>query len=164
MIRQSLISWGEGVIEEGLAQSEGWSEIVDDLVAEGLNDEEVAALLRSRNAWLMEALNRKAEGWPYDEIVFHLVSLKATWGDVGRVLMTAGLPPADMLRSVLPCTEDEEPWAVIQAALLDGPEDADYEEVRSVVAYYVDEKEALDRMVLEGPQRARAEQRLGLSA
>ena len=163
MIRQSLVNWGEGVIEEGLSCDDGWSDIVQDLVAEGLNDDEVATLLRQREAWTAEAREMKAAGYPYDEIIFHLTSLRASWADVGLALMTAGLSPADMLRAVLPSTEEEEHWPVVQVALLNGPEDADYEEVRGVLGFFfASEEEVLGVLDLELVQRDLATQRLGI--
>lgn len=163
MIRQSLVNWGEGVIEEGLSCDDGWPDIVQDLVAEGLNDDEVATLLRQREAWTAEAREMKAEGFPYDEIIFHLASLRASWADVGRALMVVGLPPADMLRAVLPSTEGEEHWPVVQVALLDGPEDADYDEVRGVLGFYfTSDEEALATLDLDWAQRELAARRLGM--
>ena len=137
MIRGSLVNWGEGIIDEGLSNNEGWPDIVDDLVAEGFTDE---------------------------EIVFHLTTLKASWADVGRALMAVGLPPADMLRAVLPSTEEEDYWPVFQVALLDGPEDADYGEVRGVLGFVcMSEEEALGSMSLDSVQREFVTQRLGVS-
>jgi hypothetical protein len=150
------------MIEEGLFSDDGWPDIVQDLIAAGLNDGEVAALLREWEAWTAEALEMKIAGYPYDEIIFHLTTLRASWADVGRALMAAGLSPADMLRAVLPSTEGEEHWSVVQVALLDGPEDADYEEVRGVLGFYfASEEEALATLDLDGPQRELAAERLG---
>jgi hypothetical protein len=156
------LNWGEEVIEEGLACADAWSEIVEDLVAEGLNDEEVATLLRQREVWTPEAREMKAEGYPYDEIIFHLTTLRAGWADVGRALMAIGLPPADMLRVVLPSTEEEERWPVVQVALLDGPGDSDYAEVRGVLGFYFLNEEVIQTLDLNGLQREIAAQRLGL--
>jgi len=163
VIRQSLVNWGEGVIEEGLSCDDGWPDIVQDLVAEGLNDDEVATLLRQREVWTAEAREMKAEGFPYDEIISHLTSLRASWADVGWALMAVGLPPADMLRAVLPSTEGEEHWPVVQVALLDGPEDADYAEVQGVLGFFfASEEEVLRALDLESVQRDLAAQRLGI--
>ncbi len=162
MIRQSLVNLGEGMIEEGLSCDDGWPDIVQDLMAAGLNDEEVAALLRHREVWTAEAREMKTAGYPYDEIIFHLITLRASWADVGRALMAVGLSPADMLRAVLPSTEGEEHWPVMQLALTDGPEDADYEEVRGVLGFYfTSEEEALAALDLDGSRRELAAQRLG---
>jgi hypothetical protein len=104
----------------------------------------------------------KVEGYPYDEILYHLISLRASWGDVGRALMEVGLSPADMLRVVLPCADGEDRWSLIQAALLDGPEDADYGEVRGVLEFFfLTEEEILGALDVEGAQRERVAQRLG---
>jgi hypothetical protein len=106
----------------------------------------------------------KAAGYPYDEIIFHLTSLRASWADVGLALMAAGLSPADMLRAVLPSTEGEEHWPVVQVALLDGPEDADYEEVRGVLGFFfASEEEVLGVLDLELVQRDLVAQRLGIN-
>lgn len=163
MIRLSMLQSGESLIEEGRACSEAWSDIVQNLMAEGLHEEEVATLLRQRETWIAEAREMKSEGHPYDEIIFHLSTLKATWADIARALMEVGLSPADMLRAVLPCTEGEEYWSVVQAALLDGPEDADYGEVRGVLGFlFVREDEILETLDLNGMQRELVGQRLGL--
>ncbi len=162
MIRQSFVNLGEGIIEEGLFCDDGWSDIVQDLVVEGLNDAEVATLFRQREVWTAEAREMKVAGFPYDEIIFHLTTLRASWADVGRALMAVGLSPADMLRAVLPSTEGEEHWPVVQVALLDGPEDADYDEVRGVLGFYfTSEEEALAALDLDGALRELAAQRLG---
>lgn len=164
MIRQSWVNLGEDLINDSFAFDEGWPDIVQSLVAEGLSDEEIASLLRQHEAWTAEAWEMKAAGYPYDEIIFHLTTLRASWADAGRALMAVGLPPADMLRAVLPCTEEEEHWPVFQAALLDGPEDADYGEVRGVLGFFfMSEEEALGTMDLDFVQREIVAQRLGLS-
>lgn len=164
MIRRTVMSHRQAIIDEGLNALASWAEIVEDLVAAGCCDEEIAALLRSHEAWASEAAVRKVHGLPYDEIVFHLVSLRATWGDVARALMMVGLPPADMLRAVLPCTENEEPWEAIKAALVDGSDEADYDEARGVISWYVSEQDAFASLDLDDSQRAKVERRLGLSA
>ena len=150
------------MIEAGLARRKGWSVIVQDLLADALNDEEIATLMRQRNAWVEEAHEMKAEGYPYDEIVFHLTTLKASWADVGRALMVVGISPADMLRLVFPCTDGADHWPLVRAALLDGPEDANYGEVRGVLEFYfLSEEEILEAMDVEGPQRECLNNRLG---
>ncbi|GLH71317.1 hypothetical protein GETHPA_28500 [Geothrix rubra] len=151
------------MIEVGLACRQGWSVIVQDLLAEGLNDEEIATLLRQRNAWVEEAHEMKAEGYPYDEIVFHLTTLKASWDDVGRALMAVGISPADTLRVVFPCTDGYDHWPLVRAALLDGPENADYGEARGVLEFYLlSEEEILGALDLEVLQREQLIHRLEL--
>jgi len=163
MIRPSKLEWGEEVIEDCLSFEESWSETVEALEREGLNEEEVTALLRQREAWTAEARELKAEGYPYDEIIFHLTTLRAPLPDVGRALMTVGLSPADMLRVVLPFAEGDELWNVVQVALLDGPEDADYAEVRGLLGFYfMNEQEVLGALDVDDVQRRRAAERLGI--
>ena len=165
MIRHSLVSRGESIIDERLSCDEGWFDIVQNLVAEGLNDDEVTTLLRQRDAWTAEAREMKSDGFLYDEIICHLVGLRASWADVGRALMAVGLSPADMLRAVLPCTEGEEHWSAVHTALVDGPEDADYAEVRGVMGFFfMSDEEVLGTMDQGDVQRGVAAQRLGLSS
>jgi hypothetical protein len=160
-----MIQRGEGLIEEAMAREQGWYNIDRDLLAEGLNDEEVAAVLRPQEAWVAEARQMKSDGFFYDEIICHLIALRASWADVGRALMAAGLSPADMLRAALPCTEGEEHWQVIQAALVDGPEDADYTEARGVLGFFfIGEEEVLGALELDEVQRRTATKRLGVQA
>jgi hypothetical protein len=157
-----MIQRGEESLDEARASNEAWSDIVRDLLAAGLNDEEIAALLRQQDVWTVEARKMKSEGYPYDDILFRLGTLCASWADVGRALMDAGLSPADMLRAVLPSTESDEHWPVVQAALLDGPEDADYTEVRGVLEYFfMSEEEVLRTLDMDDAQRGIAAQRLG---
>ncbi len=159
------VSYGRGVVEDGLANLDGWADIVVDLRAEGLEDGEITLVLREQQAWTAEAREWKQHGFPYDEIITRLRDeLLAEWGDVAHALMEVGLPPADMLRAVLPLTEESELVLVVQAALLDGPEDADYQEVRGVLGFFFrSEEEALGVLDLDGVQREIAAQRLGLS-
>jgi hypothetical protein len=59
--------------------------------------------------------------------------------------------------------EGEDLWTVFQAALLDGPADADYGEVRGVLEFFVmNEDEILGAMDLDPAQRGMVAQRLGL--
>jgi hypothetical protein len=140
-----------------------WADVVRDLLAAGLTDEEIATLFRERQVWSAEARLMKAEGYPYDEILYHLSTLRAPWGDVGRALMDVGLSPADMLRVMLPSTDGEDHWPLVQAAILDGPEDADYGEVRGVLEFFfLPEEEILDSLDVDGAQREQVAQRLGL--
>ena len=163
MIRQGMIRNGECLIEESLACGDCWSDIVQDLLAEGLNDEEIASLLRSQDAWAMDVRRMKADGFPYEEMVFYLTTMRATWADIGRALMSAGVSPADMLRTVLPFTEGEDHWPLVQAGLLDGPEDADYAEVRGVLGFcFLNEEELLQSLDVDETHRDRVVQRLGI--
>ena len=107
----------------------------------------------------------KSDGFFYDEIICHLVALRASWADVGRALMAAGLSPADMLRAVLPCSQGEEHWSAIQAALVDGPEDADYAEARGVLGFFfMGEEEVLGALDLDEDQQKIVAERLGVQA
>jgi hypothetical protein len=64
---------------------------------------------------------------------------------------------------MLPSTDGEDHWPLVQAALLDGPEDADYGEVRGVLEFFfLAEEEILGALEVEGAQRERLAQRLGL--
>jgi hypothetical protein len=68
-----------------------------------------------------------------------------------------------MLRVMLPSTDGEDHWPLVQAALLDGPEDADYGEVRGVLEFFfLPEEEILDSLDVDGAQREQVAQRLGL--
>ena len=161
MIRQSLLQWGEDVLQDGLAHQESWADIVQGLTVEGLNRDEVAELLRRHNAWVSDAREMKTEGYPYDEIIFHLTTLRASWAEIGRALMAVGLPPADMLRAVLPSTHSEEHWPVIQVALLEGPEGSDFAEVAGVMEFFfLSAKELLESIDLDPIQRERLVKRL----
>ena len=105
----------------------------------------------------------KVDGYPYDEIVFQLVSLNATWGEVGRALMEAGLRPADMLRVVLPLMDGSGYWSLVQVALLEGPEDADYLEARGVMDFFlITKEEVLASLEVNGVMRTQVVRRLGL--
>ena len=164
MIRKSLIHLGESPIDKGGANDEGWwTAIVQDLVAAGLNDDEGATLLRQREAWIAEAREMLAEGYPYDEIIFHLSTIRASWAEVGRALMAVGVPPSEMLRAVLPLTEGKTHWSVVQVALLEGPEEADFGEVCGMLAFFfISREEALETLDLNGIQREIVARRLGI--
>ncbi|MBP1625963.1 MAG: hypothetical protein H6Q00_438 [Holophagaceae bacterium] len=172
MIRSNKLYVGAVIIEDaedqeapaGVLRGSLWLDVIRELRAAGLSEEEVQELLRQREVWGTEARLMKAEGYPYEEILSHLVALKAPWGDVGRALMEAGLSPADMLRAVLPSTDGEDHWPLVQAALLDGPEDADYSEVRGVLEYFfLVEEEILGSLDVDEVQRAQLRERLGVS-
>lgn len=158
------VSYGQGVVEDGLANLDGWADIVLDLRAEGLEEGEITLVLREQQAWTAEAREWKMHGFPYDEIITHLKDeLLAEWGDVARALMEAGLPPADMLRAVLPLTEEAELLPVVYAALLDGPEDSDYQEVRGVLGFFFASEEVLIKALdLDATQSGMAVQRLSI--
>jgi len=160
----ALVSLGLEVVEEALANLEGWADIVVDLRAEGLEDEEIRLVLRERQAWVAEAREWKQHGFPYDAIITQLRDeLLAEWGDVARALMEAGLSPADMLRVVFPCTEESELIPVVQAVLLDGPEDADYPEAREVLGFFFQsEEEVLKALNLDPTELGKAAPRLSI--
>lgn len=150
------------MIEAGLACRKGWSVIVQDLLVEGFNDEEISTLMRQRNSWVEEAREMKSEGYPNDEIAFHLTTLKASWADVGLALLAVGISPANILRLVFPWTDGDDHWPLVRAVLLDGPEDADYGEVMGVLKFYfLSKEEILGALGVEGPQRERLINRLG---
>ncbi len=159
-MRQYMVNMGEAVVEDGLLHEDGWVAIAEDLATEGLVDEEIAALLRQHGAWEAEAREMKLAGYPYEEIACHLLTLKATWMDVAMTFLAVGLPAADMLRAILPFLEGEECWPVVRAALLDGTDDSDLEEVRGVLGYYFEgEKEVLAAANLNDAQRESITQR-----
>ncbi len=171
MIRSNKLFVGAVIIEdaedceapEGVIRGSLWLDVIRELKVAGLSEEEVQELLRQREVWGREARLMKAEGYPYDEILCHLIALRAPWGDAGRALMEAGLSPADMLRVMLPSTDGEDHWPLVQAALLDGPEDADYGEARGVLEYFfLVEEEILGALDVEGVQREQVALRLGL--
>jgi hypothetical protein len=146
---ENHLHWGEDCIQEGLARQATWYEIIQDLVDGGCSENEVAMLLRQRDLWVTEAREMKAEGYPYDDILYELTTvLKATWTDVARVLMEVGVTPADTLRLVLPLMEGDDYWAVVQPAMMDGPEDADYDEVCNVVSFFLSEEAAFGKLEL----------------
>lgn len=164
-MRQYMVNLGDSVVEDGLAHEDGWIAIVEDLAAEGLDDEEIAALLRQREAWEAEAREMKLAGFPYDEIACHLLTLKATWMDVAMAFLAVGLPAADMLRAILPFLEGEECWPVVRVALLDGTDDSDLEEVRGVLGYFFGaEEEVLAAVNLNDAQRESITQRWEVNA
>lgn len=151
-------------VEEARASFEGWTDIVADLRREGIEAGIIHQVLQEHHAWTAEACEWKACGFPYDELALHLrEQLAAEWRDVARALMEAGLPPADMLRVVLPLLEADESMPIVQAALLEGPEDADYGEVCGVLEFFFpDEADILGSLDVEGAQLECLEQRLGL--
>ncbi len=159
-MRQYMVNLGDSVVEDGLAHEDGWVAIVEDLAAEGLDDEEIAALQRQREAWEADAREMKLAGFPDDEIACHLLTLKATWMDVAMAFLAVGLPAADMLRAILPFLEGEECWPVVRAALLHGMDDSDLMEVRGVLGYFFSgEEEVLAAANLSDAQRQSLTQR-----
>lgn len=149
MIHETQLQWGEACIQDGLARKATWYDIIQDLMDSGCTEEEVVALLRQQDVWVAEAREMKAEGYPYDDILYELnVVLKATWADVARALMEVGTTPADMLRMVLPTMEGEDYWSVVNPALMDGPADTDFGEICSVVNYFVSEEAAFGKLEL----------------
>ena len=155
---------GEEWIQEGLANLEGWSDMVQDLARVGFTDEEIGGLLRPHEAWTAEAREMKAAGYPYDEILFHLRTLKATWADAARALLRAGLSPADMLRVVLPATEGDGALPVIEVAWLEAPGGTDEEEVRGVLAYFGFDEGAMRNPHTGSPRHDETTQRRGFQA
>jgi len=159
-----MLKRGAHIVQKGLDRQEDWVCITLELLEAGLSGEDVASLLRPRRAWIEEAQAMKEEGYPMDDIIHHLWALHATWEDVARALLMVELSPAEVLQNVLPYADDGEQGSVIQAALLDGPEEADYGEVRDVLRFFfLTEEEALETMDLDGIQGEIVAQRLGLS-
>ncbi len=164
MIRAKMISYGKDIADDERACDFEWPDIVRELRREGLSDPEINLVLGERSAWVEQARLMKGAGYPYDEMVFQLREMAAGWGDVARALMEVGLTPADMLRMVLPCTDQpDESWAVIQAAICDGPEDGNFDELRSVMAYFlITPWDVVEGMTPGSSQRGMALARLGL--
>jgi hypothetical protein len=134
---QGWVSYARGLVEEGLANQDGWADIVADLRGEGLEEDVITTVLREHQAWVEEAREWKQHGYPYEEIIRHLRDeVAAEWRDVAHALMEVGLNPADMLRVVLPLLEEDPPLSVVRAAILEGPEDTDDDEASEVVDYY----------------------------
>lgn len=137
MTDQGWLSYARSLVEDALAEQEGWADIVVDLRGEDLEDEMITAVLHEHQAWVQEAQEWKQHGYPYEEIVRHLrEELAASWDDVAHALMEAGMTPADMLRVVLPDMEEDEIPPVVRTALLGDPEDANGGEAREVVDYF----------------------------
>lgn len=164
MIREEMVVRGGEIADEGRACDFSWPEVVLELRKEGLTDTEIHEVLGERRAWADQASASKMAGYPYDETVYLLCELCADWGDVARALMEAGLTPADVLRAVLPCTDQpDESWAVVQAAVCDSPMDADWNELLSVMTFYlVTPWDVLEGLPAGSPERVKASERLGL--
>jgi hypothetical protein len=159
-----MISRGNDIADVERASDFEWPDIVRELRREGLSDPEIHLVLGERSAWVEQATVMKEAGSPYDEAVFQLREMAAEWGDVARALMEVGLSPADMLRAVLPCTEQQEDsWAVVQASVCDSPLDGDMDELRGVMAYYlITPLDVVEEMTPGSREREVAVERLGL--
>lgn len=140
MSGQGWVAYAREFAEDSRVHGEGWPDIVVDLRGEGIEEEVIAEVLRERQAWIEEVREWKQHGFPYEEIVQHLRDeVAAPWGDVAHALMSAGMTPPDVLRVVLPLLGDESPLPVVQAALLEGPEDSDETEAWEVIGYFFPE-------------------------
>ena len=137
MTDQGWVSYTRGLVEDSLANQEGWADIVVDLRGEGLDEEVITTVLREHRAWVAEAQEWKRYGYPYEEIVCHLRDeVAAGWGDVALALMEVGLAPADMLRVVLPLLGEDDPLPAVRVALLEPLDGLGEEEAREVVDYF----------------------------
>lgn len=140
MSEQGWVLYARDFVEDSRAHGEGWPDIVVDLRDEGIEEEVIAEVLRESQAWVEETREWKQHGYPYEEIVQHLLDdLAAPWGDVALALMEAGMTPADMLRVVLPLLGDDSPVPVVRTALLEGPEGFDDAEAWEVIDYFFPE-------------------------
>ena len=121
-----------------LAAGRIWPEILEELEIMGYRPLDQKYVMRRMNAWVEQAKQLKADGWPYDDMVMYLVNLLATSPDIGRALLEAGLRPADMLRAALPeAISTGYQDAVIKMAM-DCEKEADsIEECRRVVAWWL---------------------------
>lgn len=137
MSEQGWFLYARDFVEDSRAHGEGWPDIVVDLRGEGIAEEVIAEVLRESQAWVEEAWEWKQHGYPYEEIVQHLRDeVAAPWGDVAHALMEAGMPPADMLRVVLPLLGEGEVYPVVRLALLGSPGNSDGDEAWEVTDYY----------------------------
>lgn len=137
MTDQGWLSYARSLVEDALAEQEGWADIVVDLRGEGLEDEIITAVLREHQAWVQEAQEWKQHGYPYEEIVRHLRDeVAAEWGNVAHALLEVGLAPADMLRVVLPLLGEDDPLPAVRMALMEPPDCSGEEEAREVVDYF----------------------------
>ncbi|WLT30881.1 hypothetical protein [Geothrix sp. PMB-07] len=140
MSGQGWMDYAREQVEDSRAHGEGWADIVVDLQGEGIGEEVIAEVLRERQAWAEEAQEWKQHGFPYEEIVLHLrEEVAAPWGDVAHALMSTGMISPDVLRVVLPLMGEESPLPVVQAALLEGPEDSNEAEAWEVIGYFFPE-------------------------
>jgi hypothetical protein len=134
---QGWVSYARGLVEDSLANQEGWADIVVDLRGEGLDEDVITTVLREHQAWVEEAQEWKQHGYPYDEIVRHLRDeVAAGWEDVAHALLEIGLAPADTLRVVLPLLGEDDPLPAVSMALLEFPDGSGEEEAREVIDYY----------------------------
>ncbi len=85
-----------------LAEGWNWPQILVELEEADYRPLDQILVLRGMDVWVEQAKQLKADGWPNDELVRYLVNLLATSPDIAGALLKAGLPPADMLRAVLP--------------------------------------------------------------
>lgn len=164
MIRTEMISHGKEIADDERTLDFDWPDIVLELRREGLSDPEINLVLGERGAWTEQARLTKGAGYPYDEMIFELREMTAGWGDIARALMEVGLSPADMLRVVLPCTEQpDDSWAAVQASLCDGPLDGDMDELGGVMAYYlIPPRGVVDGLIPDSTKRRKVAKRLGL--
>ncbi|MBS1784836.1 MAG: hypothetical protein JST24_05365 [Acidobacteria bacterium] len=128
-------AWVKAWIRDGLAQLDGWKDLVEDLVRMGYGDEEVHDLLRPYRVWSDEAQTMKLAGCPFEEIIGHLRDLKAQPWDVVQALTDSGQSLADALRIVLPSLTESEGHLLV-SHLLKNRESNHGEEVRAVLAYH----------------------------
>lgn len=137
MTDQGWVSYARGLVEDSLANQEGWADIVVDLRGEGIDEDVITTVLREHQAWVEEAREWKSHGFPYEEVVQHLRDeVAAGWEDVAHALMEVGLNLADMLRVVLPLLGEDDPLPTVRMALLEFHDGSGEEEAREVVDYF----------------------------
>ena len=121
-----------------LSEGRIWPEILDELNEEGYRPLDLKLVLRGMDAWDEQARLLKSDGWPYDEMVMHLVSLLATSPDIAKAMLSAGLRPPDMLRAALPeALGTGYQNSVIQMAMDSKQSAEDRVECRYVVAWWL---------------------------
>lgn len=163
MTRPCKIEEGLRILEELRNEQVDGSSLCSELDTAGLSHEETAEVLRRGEVWQSEARRLKASGYPYDELVDELLAIRAGWSDVARSLLAVGLAPPDVLRAALSVAEGTEIWPVLDVILLEGPEDADYEEVRGVIQVFFGRAAGvIEEMDLDDSQRVWVTERLGL--
>jgi hypothetical protein len=157
VIHENHLHWGESCIQECLTRQATWHEIVEELQRGGFSETEVTTLLRPQHAWVAEAREMKAEGYPYEDILYELnVVLKATWADVARALVEVGVPSADVLRLVLPSMDGDDYWPVIQSVLMEEANGEDDSEACSVVNVFISEEAAFGKLELSSVANQKA--------
>ncbi len=136
-----------------------------ELTANGFEERAIAEGLRAMNAWMASASALKTSGLPYEDIVVHLQEMFAGWADVATALMAAGLTGADVLRTLLPVTEEaHDVWSVVQVAVCRSPETAGFTELGAVLRFYgIDAEEAISHFAGPFGTKEEAERRLGIS-